>query len=358
VSAGDLRQVSGETVGTPAVISGCDPGFWDGLADHRSSSLFASRPWMEAVAATYGFIISASARVIHNKVAAALIFSHICDIRGERIVSFPFSDFCDPLVSDVAEWRELIAPLLDRGVPINFRCLHSNILAADHRFQQVGKLAWHGTDLTRSEDALWAGFSTKVRNSIRKARSQQLVVREGRSLDDVRKFYAMHCHVRKVKYRLLPQPFVFFEQLYAAFAPNGRLTVLLAEDQGVPVAGSFFIEWADTLYYKFNASLDRGAAPNDLLVWEGMRMGQRRGLRLMDFGASDLDQPGLLHFKRKYATEEREIIRYRWEPPEYASARSRQADQLLSSVTQFLTDPAVPGPITQAAGDKFYGLFC
>lgn len=352
-----LRQApAGQPAAAAALVARCESGFWDELFDHQFGSLFTSRPWMEAIAATYGFTISASTRFVRND-AAALIFAHISDIRGERIVSFPFSDFCDPLVNDVGQWCELIAPLLARRVPVAVRCLRNLLPAADARFRQDGRWAWHGVDLTRPVDVLWAGLSGVARTAIRKA-GRALVVREGRSLDDVRTFYAMHCHVRKTKYRLLPQPFTFFEQLYAAFGPSGRLTVLLAEDQGVSVGGSFFIEWGDTLYYKFNASTDRTGSPNDLVLWEGIRMGQRRGLKLLDLGASDLGQRGLLRFKQKYATEEREIVRYRWEPQEYDFACSRQTDQLLTGITQLLTDPTVPDAITRAAGDKMYGLFC
>jgi CelD/BcsL family acetyltransferase involved in cellulose biosynthesis len=341
----------------PAVIDGVGSDFWDNLACHPRS-LFASRPWIEAVASTYGFTVSASACMTGGKVAAALIYSQVADIRGERIVSFPFSDFCDPVVSGTSEWHDLVAPVVGRGIPVNLRCLRNHVPAADPRFRPVGRVAWHGTDLTRSEDVLWAGLGSTARNAIRKARSRGLVVRAGKSLDDLRKFYAMHCYVRKSKYRLLPQPFALFERLYAAFAPGDYLTVLLAEEDGVPVAGTLFLEWADTLYYKFNASLDRTASPNDLVIWEGIRLGQHRGLKLLDYGASDLDQPGLLRFKRKYATQEREIVRYRCEPVGYADARGREADRLLGGLTQLLTDPAVPEAITQAAGDQLYGLFC
>jgi CelD/BcsL family acetyltransferase involved in cellulose biosynthesis len=339
-----------------AVVDRCDPAVWVNLASHPSASLFTSKPWMEAVAASYGFTIATSAHFTNGNATAALIFSRISDLRGERIISFPFSDFCDPLVSDIEDWRKLIAPLLAQGVPVNFRCLRSEIVAGDNRFRPVGRLAWHGTDLTRSTDAIWAGLAAPARGSIRRARHRQLAIREGKTLDDVRKFYDMHCHVRKSKYRLLAQPFAFFEQLYTAFAPD-RLTVLLAEDQGVTVAGTFFIEWADTLYYKFNASVDQGAAPNDLMIWEAIRLGQRRGLKLLDFGASDLDQPGLLRFKRKYATEERAIVRYRWEPPEYDPVLSRSANHVLNGMTELLTDPTVPDAITRTAGERLYGLF-
>jgi hypothetical protein len=42
----------------------------------------------------------------------AILFSHLSDLRGERIVCGPFSDYCDPLTSDVDTWRELVAPLI------------------------------------------------------------------------------------------------------------------------------------------------------------------------------------------------------------------------------------------------------
>ena len=352
-----LRPPPGVEASVTTVADGtCGAAIWDSLGSHRAFSLFTSKPWMETIAAAYGFTIAAAVRLMNGDPTAALFYSQISDIRGDRIISFPFSDFCGPLVTDLDDWRELVTPLLAHRVPVSIRCLRSDVVDADDRFRPIGQLAWHGADLARSEDAIWVGLTGAARTTIRKARSQQLVVREGRTLDDVRRFYEMHCHVRKRKYRLLPQPFAFFENLYAAFAPH-QLTVLLAEDQGTPIAGSVFIEWADTLYYKFNASVDQSSAPNDLILWEAMRMGRRRGLKLLDFGASDLDQPGLIRFKRKYATDERAIIRYRWEPPGYDSAHSRRADHLLDNVTELLTDPAVPDTITQAAGERLYGLF-
>jgi ABC-type lipoprotein release transport system permease subunit len=52
------------------------------------------------------------------------------------------------------------------------------------------------------------------------------------------------------------------------------------------------LAWGDTLYYRFNTS--EGAAlplrPNDLLLWEGIRMGAALGCRRLDLGRSDDDQ--------------------------------------------------------------------
>ena len=76
------------------------------------------------------------------------------------------------------------------------------------------------------------------------------------------------------------------------------------------------------------------------------------------FGISDLDQPGLIRYKSKFATEERTVAFLRWLPPDYADPRGEQAGRTLGRMTHLLTDPAVPDEITRAAGDELYRFFC
>jgi CelD/BcsL family acetyltransferase involved in cellulose biosynthesis len=352
----EMWVASGDVVAKPVPLS--DDAFWDAVAIHRAVSLFSSPPWTRAVAETYGFTPWAAARMVRGRMTDALLFTPVSDLRGERLICGPFCDYCDPLVDDAASWQDLAAQLLAWRVPIILRCLSSDLPGEDSPFRENGRTAWHCVDLTRPEEALWQGFEGSARQNVRKAQRNGVMVREGRSLEDVRIFYDMHCSVRKSKYRLLPQPFAFFERIHAYFAPDDRLTVLLAEVDGQAVAGIFFLQWSGTLYYKFNASIWREHCPNDLLVWEGIRMGRRRGLRKLDFGCSDYEQPGLLRYKRKFATEERVIRRFRWEPGAYVDARADEANSLLGRMTDLLTDPAVPDSITRRAGDVFYGLFC
>jgi hypothetical protein len=344
----------------PEIIDG-QPAMWRAIAHHPLNSLFSSQRWTEAVARTYGFKVSASIRNDtgnSGKADGAILFSHLSDLRGERIVCGPFSDYCDPLAGDVDTWCELVGPLISLGVPITLRCLCNQLPVKDERFARVSEAAWHGVDLARPEREIWDGFRGSARQNIRKAQRSGVKVRASHQLHDLHVFYEMHCHVRKSKYRLLPQPFAFFEHLHASFSETDGLTVLLAEIDGAPVAGAVFLGYGDTLYYKFNASMERGTCPNDLLVWEGIRIGQRLGLKLLDFGASDLDQPGLLRFKSKFATIERRIVRLQFEPEGYVDRRASAANKALRSLTHWLTDPSVPDRITQAAGGDFYALFC
>ena len=343
---------------TPRLVNADQDSFWTATASHKLGGLFSSAPWTRAVARTYGFTVSAAVRGGGGGLDSALLFSHVSDLRGDRIVCGPFCDYCDPLVDDADAWRDIVAPVLALRLPVTLRCLRNDAPAQDPRFAVAGRAAWHGVDLTRAEAELWRGFDGSARQNVRKAQRLGVTVREGRSLDDVRTFFEMHCHVRKVKYRLLPQPFALFEQLHAEFAPEDRIVVLLAECAGAVLAGILFLQWGDTLYYKFNASVERQSCPNDLLIWEGIRLGQRRGMRRLDFGASDYAQPGLLRYKGKYATEQREIVRLRWQPHEHADPRAEEAGKALSRMTDLLTDPAVPDSVTRAAGEAFYALFC
>jgi lipid II:glycine glycyltransferase (peptidoglycan interpeptide bridge formation enzyme) len=164
--------------------------------------------------------------------------------------------------------------------------------------------------------------------------------------------------VRKSKYRLLAQPLAFFENLREAFAASDGIIVLSAEVDERPIAGIFLLAWQDTLYYKFNASVDVGFRPNDLLVWESILLGRRLDMKRLDFGISDIDQPGLVRYKRKFATEEREVQMLQWRPPEYSNQQGEQVTRVLKHVTQLLTDPSVPDEITRAAGDDLYRFFC
>src|SRR5262245_33525717 len=251
------------------------------LQKHRFASLFSSPEWIEVIARTYDIEIMASI-AFNRGIHAAVLFSHIRDVRGDRVVCLPFSDYCDPLIDDASTWNELVEPLLPLGAEVRLRCLRNCLLDQDSRFALYKRGKWHGIDLNRAEDEMWAGLSAQARQNIRHARQSGILVREGRSMEDARIFHRMHTHTRKNKYRLLAQPFAFFENLHEVFTQGDRVTVLIAEFDGTPVAGIFLLQWQNVLYYKFNASIDQRLRPNDLLVWHAMLLGHHRGLTMLD----------------------------------------------------------------------------
>ncbi|MGI9658040.1 MAG: GNAT family N-acetyltransferase, partial [Gaiellaceae bacterium] len=137
------------------------------------------------------------------------------------------------------------------------------------------------------------------------------------------------------------------------------LAVLVAEADGAPVAATLFLVWQDTLYYKFNASradaLD--VRPNDLLIWSGIEHGKSLGLSRLDFGLSDLDQPGLISFKEKYATESGRISALRDKRTHQRPAHEQDVRTILSELTELFTEEGVPPRLTRLAGERLYRYF-
>jgi lipid II:glycine glycyltransferase (peptidoglycan interpeptide bridge formation enzyme) len=95
--------------------------------------------------------------------------------------------------------------------------------------------------------------------------------------------------------------------------------------------------------------------PNDALFWAALRWASERGYGRLDWGLSDLDQPGLVAFKQKWASEERRIVTLRSLNPN--TNNHQHAGKVLAELTRLLTDEGVPDKITEQAGALLYRYF-
>jgi CelD/BcsL family acetyltransferase involved in cellulose biosynthesis len=330
------------------------------LVDQAPSSVFHSPNWLRVLKDTYGW--EARAYVIvddQGDPKAGIPFCRIADMLGERIVALPFSDYCDPLAGDMESWSLLISQLLPEHRPITVRCLHNDLPLADKRFTLVKQAKWHRLDLRPELDDLWRAMHDSTHRAVRKSQREGLTVKVAESEQDLRAFFEMHLKVRKYKYGLLAQPYAFFQSIWRHFVEQHHGFLLLALSEGKIVAGDFFLDWKETLYYKFNASLpgDLSHRPNDLLIWEGIQHGKDLGLTYLDFGLSDIDQEGLIRYKRKFGTEEKTISFLQHSPNGGPSRAEKEIRELLGTLTNRFTDKLVPDLVTERAGEDLYRLF-
>jgi CelD/BcsL family acetyltransferase involved in cellulose biosynthesis len=336
-----------------------DP-LWSQLLERQRDSLFHSGLWLEVLHRTYQMDIQAN--LLLNDAAepeAGIHYCAISDIRGERIISLPFSDYCDPLVSNDVQWDALIEPLLDMRQPMNMRCLDNEIPLTDARYQHVKRAKWHGIDLERDPELLWPGIESSARRAIRKAEKSGITVRLAQDEQDLRAFFKLHLGIRKYKYRLLAQPYRFFQNIWEIFSAAGRAALMLATVGDEVIGSVMFLGWGSTLYYKFSASSSAHLEyrPTDLLIWEGMKFAQEHGYTFLDLGLSDWDQEGLVRYKRKFATSEKTITFLQHQVDRIVSVQEQAVPQLLSTFTDLLTDPFVPDELTERAGDEIYRYF-
>jgi CelD/BcsL family acetyltransferase involved in cellulose biosynthesis len=340
-----------------AVDPRADPR-WQALALTPKGCLFTSPPWIRSVCDTYGLI--SEARILTDAAGRptdGFAWVPINDLRGDRLVSLPFSDRADPIVGDQVKWSAVVDDALRTDVPLKIRCLDAAVPTADVRFVLAEQAAWHGTPLGRPLPELHQSLSSAARRNIATAERNGVHVDASAGLDAVYSYHRLHVSLRKHKYRLLAQPVALFERIWQEFSVHDGIVTLLARVKGEPIAGAVYLVWNDVLYYKFGASLAATLPlrPNDALAWTALRWASERGLRMLDWGLSDLDQPGLLAYKRKWASEESRIVTLRSTSQE--GENHRVFGQLLGELTRLFTDDAVPDHITEQAGSLLYRYF-
>lgn len=332
---------------------------WNSLVDRLGNTIFQTQEWMQVLERTYGFTVKAFLLLDEReRPVAGLPFCQIEDLKSRRMVSLPFCDYCDPLVEDPAHWRQLVDRVQAEGCPFTIRSLHNEVALTDERLTLVNRAKWHGRCLCDGEEAIWQSLHSSARRAIRKAQNNHVEIYAAQSRADLRGFYELHLNIRKYKYRMVAQPYAFFENIWEQLIETGRGQLLLARCQGELAAGVLLLVWKDKLFYKFNASSPKHLPmrPNDLLLWEAFRFGKAQKLTQFDFGLSDWDQEGLLQYKRKYAQDEKTIsfLRMGGSQP---TVQEQHFHQLLPQLTDLLTSDSIPDDVTERAGDLLYRYF-
>jgi CelD/BcsL family acetyltransferase involved in cellulose biosynthesis len=356
----DMRSVSPWQATKLLIIDPRSDPLWNRLTDHHRSSVFHSPSWIRVITETYAW--DARAFVLldaSGEPLAGIPFCRVSDIMSPRIVILPFSDYCDPLTKDAEQWNYLAERLFAEEGPFVLHCLYSCPPADGTRWEIVKQARWHGIDLQPDLETVWRRFDHVAQGNIRKAQREGVVVHIAEREEELRAFFDMHLRVRKYKHHLLAQPFRLFEKLWREILQPGGGMVMLATRQEAVIAGGLFLEWKDTLYYKFNTSVpeDLCYRPNDLLIWEAIQYAKSKGYVELDFGRTDWDHVELARYKRKFGAHEKTITLYRYGGTPVPSQQDQRIRLLLPRLTELFTEPRVPDDVTEQAGDIMYSFF-
>lgn len=344
----------------PAVctLDPCSDPRWERLACSPDGSLFTAPPWLRAIRDTYAFTPRAHVLVNRGAPVAGLVSVDLDDHRGRRRSAAPFCDRADPIGADARTWPALAGAVLADGTPFTLRCLDAAAAGAPAPLRRSHEAAWHATTVGDDTEALFARLHPAARRNVRAAQRHGVVVEADTGPEAVHAFFDLHRDLRRRKYRLLAQPRAFFERIWAEFAPTRSVVTILARIDGQPVAGALLLVWNGVLYYKFGASRQEhlDARPNDAVFWAALRWAVAHRLGLLDWGLSELDQQGLVGYKRKWADVERRIHTL-------TTAVDRPCPTppmvgTLSELTALLTADDVPDHVTERAGALLYRYFC
>jgi len=279
------------------------------IGRHPNASVFHSRGWLNTLQTTYGYEpIAFTTSAPSEKLTNAIVF---CDVRswltGNRLVSLPFSDHCDPLVEDAEQFHALCAHVealgkLQRWNYAEMRTANP-CLGVENGFKQCRVYRRHRLDLRPSLDALQKGFHKDcIRRRIRHAECQGLRYEEGRSELLLRQFYHLIVRTRLRKH-LPPQPLEWFQNLVECMGKAVCIRVAFRGNQ--PIAGILTLDHGKKVYYKYGGSdatfNNFGATP--MLFWVAIKAAKAAGMEELDLGRSELNNRGLLRFKERWSAE-------------------------------------------------------
>ena len=160
----------------------------------------------------------------------------------------------------------------------------------------------HILDLGAGPAELFKSFhTTSICQRIKRAEKNQITLKVGETKEDLTKFYELHVATRK-KHGLPPHPYAFFTHMWHILRPKGFMLVPLLEHQGQIIAGAIVLRSKNTFIYEYSASDSSklNISPNQLLIWEVIKIACSEGARFLDFGRSSSANQTLIEFKSRW----------------------------------------------------------
>ena len=348
------------TIANQLTLRAVDPvtsADWAALTSGPGSTLFHSPEWLRVVQETYDLPISACV-VDDGGPVAGIAWAQISPLLGGRLVSLPFCDHAGPIAQTAEQANALVQHVRHIGRPWSLRSATSALHGLPMEQWVSRRALLPRLDLVGDEAVLWGRLSPMARRGVRKGQKSPIEIRAATDKTQLRDWYLLHLRLRKAKFGLLAQPYSFFERIWDTFVESGRGFLLLATLEGRVVAGTLYLLWGDTCYYKFNAS-ESGSLPlrpNNLLLWQGMCEAKRLGCRTLDLGRTAPHQRGLRDFKRAFGATEEELLFASFNDAP-AEKDAPEAAKLLQDLTGLFVQPSVPDSVTEQAGARLYRYF-
>jgi hypothetical protein len=276
---------------------------------HPKASVFHTTGWLNALKSTYGYepvVYTTSSPT--GEVQNGLLFCCVNSwLTGNRLVSLPFSDHCEPLCDSPDDLAFLIRYLKAtvphqnwryaevRPININF----GQINDADG-FLPVASYDLHVLDLRRNLDELFQNLDKdSARRRIRRAARAGLAEKVGRSEDLLKDFYDLFAVTRR-RHHLLPIPQTWFRNLIQW--QGEAIEIRVAYWEKTPVSAILTLHFRNTAYYKYgcaDARFDKfGGTP--WLLWRAIAAAKSRGATRFDMGRTDEHDVGLVAFKNHW----------------------------------------------------------
>jgi hypothetical protein len=287
---------------------------WDlFVQSHPHGTIYQHSSWMKVLALTYKhakplcFVIEDQRGDIRAAIPCFIVKSKLT---GTRIVSLPFTSYCDPLVDDKKDLVKLLDCVIKEAENISasyyelrvFRCLD---LICEDKLKPHNYYKTHVLDIDEGFEKIKQAFHYDcIVRSVKKAIKTGVTVRQGCSEQDLKQFYFLHSTTRK-RQGFPIQPYKFFKNMWDIMYPPGYFTLLLAELNKKVVAGLIIFKFKDIVSSEHGASMLKylRARPNHLLLFKAIEMACTERYHYYDLGKTPPENKGLLDYKRRWGAK-------------------------------------------------------
>lgn len=329
---------------------------WDEVVErHPRASVFHQRGWLEALARTYRyepcvFTTSAPGETLENAIVLCRISSWLT---GNRWVSLPFSDHCEPLLATGSDSEEIINRAQTEFGDQNWNYVElrpvSTMDAASCGLKTNCSYWFHELDIVPSLEVIFRRLhNNSFRRNVQRAEREELSYEAGQSEKLLDEFYRLLLITRR-RHQSLPQPRTWFRNLLLCM--KDKLKIRVARKNDIPIAAMLTLQHGKSVVYKYGCSDERfhsmGGMP--FLFWNLIAESKKCGAERIDLGRTDLHNPGLIAFKDRLGASRRLLTYYRLTKqrrrlvaPHWGSRKLRRLVSLL------------PEAVSCAAGEVLY----
>jgi len=334
-----------------------DPRWPEFLQASPRASVFHTLGWLEALRRTYGYepvvyTTSSPASPLANGWAFCRIRSWLT---GDRAVSLPFSDHCDPLVDTSEHFIELSGALRREREKNGWDYIELRPIVSEpapQGFESSETFFLHKLDLRPHGAEIFRGFhKSSTQRKIKRAEKEGLVCESGVSERLLSQFYKLLSLTRR-RHFLPPQPRTWFSNLVRCM--GNQLSIWVASSCGIPIASILTLQFKNTLVYKYGGADQRffNLGGMQMLLWRVIEQASGQGFNTFDLGRSDKEDHGLIVFKERLGASRSQITYFRNPPASRRSLLRPASSRIGKRVVS-----CIPPPLLAAGGRLLYKHF-
>ncbi|MEI6126677.1 MAG: GNAT family N-acetyltransferase [Pseudomonadota bacterium] len=289
---------------------------WDVfVGQHPYGSICHLSSWQDVLKKSFAHIEGHFFALLDDETSEILaglpVYTVKSRLTGNRLVSAPFANLFDPLISKPEDMEILLAHIIElykktKSSYIEIRSLLSTPLIKTTRLKSSCMFKHHYLSLNETPDIVMKKFHrTCVRKNIKNAVKANLRINIAENKQQLYVFYKLYFRTRK-DIGLPPLPYKFFEAVWDVFCSSAKVIFLIAELNQHPVAGLMVFKFKNRLsaeYLGWDRSF-HALRPTTYIYWEAIKLAVAQGCDVFDFGRTAIHNNGLLAFKRRWGTEE------------------------------------------------------